>query len=195
MHRQGIMHRWVFLCNAFRNFDRQQSFFSCVKAAALNRSNPPQSLIRDIKPENIFLTRSGRMRLGDFGLAMDWCKEIPFSRSGTLDYMAPEVLVNPATQLQESPSVDIATLEAKGIKPFTSAVDVWAAGVLAYELVGGRPPFEVEDEVKTVTRIIYCNSITFPEGFSPMLMDFVRHALIKDPNMRPDARTLLSHPW
>jgi aurora kinase len=31
------------------------------------------------------------MRLGDFGLAIDWNKEIPFSRSGTLDYMAPEV--------------------------------------------------------------------------------------------------------
>ena len=42
---------------------------------------------RDIKPENIFLSRSGRMRLGDFGLAMDWTKELPFSRSGTLDYM------------------------------------------------------------------------------------------------------------
>ncbi len=91
--------------------------------------------------------------------------------------------------------MDLPTLEAKGIKPFTAAVDVWAAGVLAYELVCGRPPFEVEDEVKTVTRIIYSNNIRFPSGFSPLLTDFVRHALIKDPVQRPDARALLTHPW
>lgn len=46
---------------------------------------------RDIKPENIFLSRTGRLRLGDFGLALNFDQEVPFSRSGTLDYMAPEV--------------------------------------------------------------------------------------------------------
>jgi serine/threonine protein kinase len=49
---------------------------------------------RDIKPENIFLVaRDAGLRLGDFGLAMDWRTELSFSRSGTLDYMAPEVRV------------------------------------------------------------------------------------------------------
>ena len=48
-------------------------------------------LHRDIKPENLFLTRKRAMVLGDFGLAIRCDEELPFTRSGTLDYMAPEV--------------------------------------------------------------------------------------------------------
>ena len=47
-------------------------------------------LHRDIKPENLFLTRKRAMVLGDFGLAIRCDEELPFTRSGTLDYMAPE---------------------------------------------------------------------------------------------------------
>ena len=46
---------------------------------------------RDIKPENIFLSASHRFKLGDLGLAICAAQELPFTRSGTLDYMAPEV--------------------------------------------------------------------------------------------------------
>lgn len=41
--------------------------------------------------ENIFLTRGGELRLGDFGLALDASQELPFSLVGTTYYMAPEV--------------------------------------------------------------------------------------------------------
>jgi serine/threonine protein kinase len=46
---------------------------------------------RDIKPENLFLTRKRKLKLGDFGLAIKIDEELPFMRSGTLDYMSPEV--------------------------------------------------------------------------------------------------------
>ena len=46
---------------------------------------------RDIKPENIFLTGSQRFKLGDFGLAIQSSLELPYTRSGTLDYLSPEV--------------------------------------------------------------------------------------------------------
>lgn len=49
---------------------------------------------RDIKPENLFLTRKRQLKLGDLGLAIVAAEELPFTRSGTLDYMAPEV-INP----------------------------------------------------------------------------------------------------
>ena len=48
-------------------------------------------LHRDIKPENIFLTGKQKLKLGDLGLAIRSTEELPFTRSGTLDYMAPEV--------------------------------------------------------------------------------------------------------
>ena len=48
-------------------------------------------LHRDIKPENIFLTGSQRFKLGDFGLAIQSSLELPYTRSGTLDYLSPEV--------------------------------------------------------------------------------------------------------
>jgi serine/threonine protein kinase len=57
----------------------------------LEKMHSLKLLHRDIKPENIFLTGLGKFRLGDFGLAIKFDEEVPFSRSGTLDYMAPEV--------------------------------------------------------------------------------------------------------
>ena len=51
------------------------------------------SCCRDIKPENIFLTGSHRFKMGDLGLAICIAEELPFTRSGTLDYMAPEVSI------------------------------------------------------------------------------------------------------
>lgn len=57
----------------------------------LEKMHSMMLLHRDIKPENIFLTGMGKFKIGDFGLAIRFDKELPFSRSGTLDYMAPEV--------------------------------------------------------------------------------------------------------
>ena len=56
---------------------------------------------RDIKPENIFLTASQEFKLGDFGLAIQSSLELPYTRSGTLDYLSPEV--TPALAQQAPP--------------------------------------------------------------------------------------------
>ena len=58
-----------------------------------------------------------------------------------------QVLGNHTTDLQESPKLSRAELKAHGIRPYDEKVDVWAAGILAYECVVGKPPFEVNDEV------------------------------------------------
>lgn len=69
---------------------------------------------------------------------------------------------NPSVPFQEGRSVDLAMLMARGVMPYGPPVDVWAAGVLAYELVVGRPPFEVEDEAQTAALIMYSDNVKFP---------------------------------
>ncbi|KAI8468894.1 MAG: kinase-like domain-containing protein [Monoraphidium minutum] len=162
----------------------------CVEVIApllriLEKMHTLKLLHRDIKPENIFLTALGKFKLGDFGLAIKFDEEIPFSRSGTLDYMAPE----------EGRSVDAPMLASRGVTAYGPPVDVWAAGVLAYELVVGRPPFEVEDEAQTAALIMYSDGVKYPPTKTPQWADFVRAALIKNPDSRPNATQLLQHPW
>ena len=53
-------------------------------------------------------------------------------------------------------------------------VDVWAAGVLAYELVVGRAPFEVKDETQTATMIMFSNKLNWPSAHSLLWVDFVK---------------------
>ena len=49
-----------------------------------------------------------------------------------------QVLKNPSVPFQEGKSVELSMLTSRGVKPYGPPVDVWAAGVLAYELVCGR---------------------------------------------------------
>lgn len=74
-------------------------------------------------------------------------------------------------------------------------VDVWATGILAYELVVGRPPFEVNDEVQTATMIMFSNNVMYPPKYSALWADFVKVALEKKPHIRPTALQMLDHPW
>lgn len=50
---------------------------------------------------------------------------------------------------------------------------MWACGILAYELMVGKPPFEVEEERETALRIMYSNDIDFPCYVSPKAQSFV----------------------
>jgi len=73
-------------------------------------------------------------------------------------------------------------------------VDVWCAGILAYELLVGGPPFEADTKEATYTRILKTEAV-IPAHISRSAQDFIRSALQKDPALRPSVDQLAAHPW
>ncbi|KAI0223173.1 spindle assembly checkpoint kinase [Massospora cicadina] len=131
---------------------------------------------RDIKPSNLFLGEGREIKIGDFGclgrLEPGGETEGFF---GTLAYLAPEMIQQ---------------------RRYNGGVDVWAAGVVAYELVCGRPPFDDPNRMeRSVCRQICLAATKFPSYLSRPAKEFIREALTVDPLRRPTALNLLRHEW
>jgi calcium-dependent protein kinase len=148
-------------------------------------------LHRDIKPGNFLLASEkddAPLKAIDFGLAvfMDVDnKEAPrtdLGLEGTPWYMAPETLQSQV--YAES--------------------DIWAAGVMAYQLLTGKFPFNdssnpYNPSLTKVWKSILMDNLNMTgarwEGVSEEAKDFVKLLLNKDPHKRPSAKEALDHPW
>lgn len=141
--------------------------------AALQYCHERKVIHRDIKPENILLGYNGELKIADFG----WSVHAPSSRRatmcGTLDYLPPEMVLH---------------------KQYTDAVDLWCLGVLTYEFLVGRPPFENDDTSVTYARIIGVK-YSFPDYVSELARDFISKLLQKHPNDRMPLKEAKRHPW
>jgi len=89
---------------------------------ALDHSHSHGVWHRDIKPANVLITHEGRVKVADFGVARIEHNDLTVAGSviGTPGYMAPEQFLG---------------------EPIDSRVDIYATGVLLYQLLVGRPPF------------------------------------------------------
>ena len=95
-------------------------------ADALAHMHAKRVLHRDLKSANVFLTYSGDVKLGDFGVARSFSTQTQFATSqvGTPYYMAPEVINN---------------------EPYGAESDVWSLGVILYEIITLTRPFDADN--------------------------------------------------
>ncbi|KAJ0666717.1 putative protein kinase STE-STE-Pl family [Helianthus annuus] len=131
---------------------------------------------RDIKGANILTTKEGLVKLADFGVATKLTEADVNTHSvvGTPYWMAPEVI------------------EMSGV---CAASDIWSVGCTVIELLTCVPPYYDLQPMPALFRIVQDENPPIPDSLSPGLTDFLHQCFKKDARLRPDAKTLLSHPW
>jgi aurora kinase len=133
--------------------------FIAQMACALRHAHGKNVIHRDVKPENILLGLYYEIKLSDFG----WSVHAPSDRRvtfcGTLDYLSPE-MVNPG-RLEDT---------------YNHRIDIWALGVLLYEFLSGKPPFE-DSPVLTYRRIARAD-YSVPLYFSAGAKDLIQRVSI-----------------
>ncbi|UJR35534.1 hypothetical protein I4U23_028288 [Adineta vaga] len=192
-------------CNGDIDPKTVQSFFWQL-LQGLSFCHEHSVLHRDLKPQNLLLTKNGELKLADFGLARAYGIPVKCYSSEvvTLWYRPPDVLF--------------------GAKIYTTSIDIWSAGCIFAELAnGGKPLFpgeSVDDQLRRIFKVIgtpteetWPGVSTLPEykpfsiyqptlsliHFVPKLnnkgKDLLLRCLICNPNQRISAADALQHPY
>jgi serine/threonine-protein kinase len=123
---------------------------------------------RDVKPDNVFILEDGSVKLLDFGIAKLTTSTLTRQGDvlGSASYMSPE-------QVGGSESVD-------------GRADIFSTGVVLYELLTGRKPFEADSPTAVIVKILKDdpNPIDAAAGLEPEVIAAVMKALQKDPANR-----------
>src|SRR4051812_28740803 len=135
---------------------------------------------RDVKPENVLISDDGRIKVADFGLAKAMSATTQHTATGvligTVSYVAPELVVEGRSDAR---------------------ADVYAVGVILYELLTGKKPHEGETPIQVAYKHVH-EDVPPPSRLSPGVPDYVdalvSRATARDREQRPaDAGVLLHH--
>ncbi|WP_188192839.1 Stk1 family PASTA domain-containing Ser/Thr kinase [Nonomuraea sp. SYSU D8015] len=145
--------------------------------AALGAAHQAGMVHRDVKPENVLMTDDGRVKVVDFGLARA-IEATNQTRTGvmigTIGYMAPEQVMTGAADVRS---------------------DVYAAGIMLFELVTGQQPYDGETPMSVAYRHVH-DTVPAPSSLvpevPPLVDTLVAHATAREPSDRPaDATAML----
>ena len=147
--------------------------------SALAAAHEAGMIHRDVKPENVLLADDGRIKVADFGLARAVSAETQHTATGgvligTVSYLSPELVVDGRADARS---------------------DVYAAGVLIYEMLTGRKPHEGDSPIQVAYKHVH-EDVPPPsrtiEGIPAYVDALVARATARDRELRPaDARVLL----
>ena len=149
--------------------------FVCQAAKALAAAHARGVVHRDIKPGNLLVTGDGQLKLTDFGIARG-DMSVTLTQTGmvmgTAQYISPE--------------------QASG-RPATSASDLYALGVVAYECLAGQPPFTGDSPVALALAHTREEPPELPDHIPADVDGLVSSLLLKDPEERPSSASEVAH--
>jgi len=158
---------------------------------ALQEAHRNNLLHRDLKPSNILINRDGRISILDFGLAKVISGPLPRTRSaeGPLSGLPSQLdpLETEGQGLQGTPAY-MAPEQWLSV-PTTGATDVWALGLVLYEMLAGRLPYECGRRDEPCEMVISDAPVVIPAGlgFPAAMAQVISDCVEKDPANRPDA--------
>lgn len=137
-------------------------------ALAMKYMHDRHVLHRDFKSQNLFLTASDRLRVGDFGISKVLDSTVAFAKTaiGTPYYLSPEIC-------QE--------------KPYSFSSDVWALGCVLFEMAALRVPFDAQNIQSLVQKITRGPMPQIPAHYTGDLRQLCGDLMHRDQNQRPTA--------
>ncbi len=141
-------------------------------AHALEYAHAQKVVHRDVKPSNIIIDMNGEPQLMDFGLAKQLDSGTKFTQTGsalgTPAYMSPEQAAG------ESHRVDHRS-------------DIYSLGAVLYELVTGRPPFEGDNMMKVIIKVLNHDPV-LPRQINPKIHRDIQTIIMKAMEKNPERR-------
>ncbi|NWY59858.1 NEK3 kinase, partial [Chionis minor] len=130
-------------------------------------------LHRDIKSKNVFLTQSGKVKLGDFGSARLLAHPASYACTyvGTPYYVPPEIWES---------------------MPYNNKSDIWSLGCILYELCTLRHPFQAKSWKHLILKICKGSYNPLPSHYSYELHYLIKQMFKRNPKNRPSASTILA---
>jgi len=166
---RGTLLQLLHSCGRFSE-DEASAFFAQIVAAVQYLHDTAGVIHRDLKLENVMIDDDFRLKIIDFGLAVQCQDSALDHKYGSAPYLAPELLSG---------------------SPCSKESDIWSLGVILYALVTGLFPFGDGNSLS----VNDMKRLSFPFSVSADLEDLIRRILAVNSRRRISLAEILNHPW